>query len=226
MIGRLNHYCKIGMFSATFPEECLKIINNLKRKVAKLVVQKEDVNLKNLTHFYVKCSRPDKLEFMSRFLRQYSVKFFEGSVIIFVNSKNFADQFATKLLDQGHKCEILTNDLEQQDRINIMNEFKQGKIKVLISTNLIARGIDNRKVNLVINLDLPYHFIERGKGDLDIETYIHRVGRTGRFGDKGIALNIVEHDRDMTQLNEVNVQTGIRFIEVTLDNFSDVLSKT
>lgn len=82
-----------------------------------------------------------------------------------------------------------------------MNEFKQGKIKVLISTNLIARGIDNRKVNLVINLDLPYHFIERGKGDLDIETYIHRVGRTGRFGDKGIALNIVENDRDMTQLN-------------------------
>ena len=82
-----------------------------------------------------------------------------------------------------------------------MNEFKQGKIKVLISTNLIARGIDNRKVNLVINLDLPYHFHEKGKADLDVETYIHRVGRTGRFGDKGIALNIVENEKDMIQLN-------------------------
>lgn len=90
-IGALEHYCCIGMFSATFPEECLKIIYNLGRQVAKLVVKKEDINLKNLTHFFVQCSRPNKLEFMNRFLRQYSVKFFEGSVIVFVNSKNFAD---------------------------------------------------------------------------------------------------------------------------------------
>lgn len=107
-----------------------------------------------------------------------------------------------------------------------MKEFKAGKIKVLISTNLIARGIDNRKVNLVINLDLPYHFVQNGRGDFDQETYIHRVGRTGRFGDKGIALNIVEKERDEKELQKVHEETGINFIEVTLDNFSDVLDQT
>lgn len=79
------------MFSATFPQDCLDVINSMGRKVAKLVIKKEDVNLKNLTHFYVKCNRPNKLEFMNKFLRQYQIKFFDGSVIIFVNSKNFAD---------------------------------------------------------------------------------------------------------------------------------------
>lgn len=88
-----------------------------------------------------------------------------------------------------------------------------------MTTNLIARGIDNRKVNLVINLDLPYHYLEKGKGNLDIETYIHRVGRTGRFGDKGIALNIVENDKDMMELDNVHNETGINFTQVNLDNF-------
>ena len=74
-----------------------------------------------------------------------------------------------------------------------MNEFRAGKIKVLLCTNLLARGIDIWKVTLVVNLDMPYHFEERQKTDLDLETYIHRVGRTGRFGDKGVALNIIEN---------------------------------
>ena len=74
-----------------------------------------------------------------------------------------------------------------------MNEFKAGKIKILLSTNLIARGIDNRKVGIVINLDMPYYFENNRKIGIDIETYLHRVGRTGRYGDKGIALNIVEN---------------------------------
>ena len=74
-----------------------------------------------------------------------------------------------------------------------MNEFKAGKIKILLSTNLIARGIDNRKVGIVINLDMPYFYDNGKKTGIDIETYLHRVGRTGRYGDKGIALNIVEN---------------------------------
>lgn len=78
-----------------------------------------------------------------------------------------------------------------------MNEFKSGKIKILLSTNLISRGIDNRKVGIVINLDMPYNYENGKKKGIDTETYLHRVGRTGRYGDKGIALNIVENERDL-----------------------------
>ncbi len=217
--------CIIGMFSATFPTECLKIIQSLGRKFVKIIISEKDINLKNLTHYYIKCSRINKLNFMNEFLLKYSIKFFDGSVIIFVNSKNFADLFANKLIDQGHKCEILTSDMSPQDRVNIMNEFKAGKIRILFSTNLISRGIDNRKVSLVINLDMPYHFGPQGKTGLDLETYIHRVGRTGRFGDKGIALNIIENERDNMEIVKLNEKYGINLIEVTMDNFGTVLSQ-
>jgi len=70
----------------------------------------------------------------------------------------------------------------------------------LFSTNLISRGIDNRKVSLVVNLDLPYHFEKGRKTYIDLETYLHRVGRTGRFGDRGIALNIVENEKDCVEI--------------------------
>lgn len=224
-LSKINKECKIGMFSATFPEQCLNIIQSLGREVAKVIIQKEDINLSTLTHYYIKCSRSNKLTFMNEFLRKYSVKFFEGSVIIFVNSKNFAQQFAEKLIKEGHKCEILTSDMTHLDRIDIMNEFKSGKIRVLVSTNLIARGIDNRKVNLVINVDLPYHFGNKGKENMDLETYLHRVGRTGRFGDKGIALNIVENEKDYEEIQNVNVVYGINLIEVNFDNFGHILAQ-
>ena len=224
-LSKVNKDCKIGMFSATFPEKCLNIIQSLGREVVKVIIQKEDINLSTLTHYYIKCSRANKLTFMNEFLRKYSIKFFEGSVIIFVNSKNFAQQFAEKLINEGHKCEILTSDMTPQDRIDIMNEFKSGKIRVLVSTNLIARGIDNRKVNLVINVDLPYHFGKFGKEDMDLETYLHRVGRTGRFGDKGIALNIVENEKDDEQIQKVNEVYGIKLIEVNFDNFGHILEQ-
>jgi ATP-dependent RNA helicase DDX19/DBP5 len=226
LLSKVNNDCQIGMFSATFPESCLEIINSLGRQVAKVIIQKQDINLNTLTHYFIKCSRDNKLTFMNEFLRKYSIKFFQGSVIIFVNSKNFAEQFANKLLQEGHKCEILTSDMSHDDRISIMNEFKAGKIRVLVSTNLIARGIDNRKVNLVINLDLPYHFEEKRKKEIDLETYLHRVGRTGRFGDKGIALNIVENERDFTEIQKINSTYGINLIEVTFDNFGHVLEQT
>lgn len=87
--------------------------------------------------------------------------------------------------------------MSPQDRMLTMNEFKAGKIKILLSTNLISRGIDNRKVGIVINLDMPYRYENGKKIEIDTETYLHRVGRTGRYGDKGIALNIVENQRDL-----------------------------
>lgn len=115
--------------------------------------------------------------------------------------------------------------MSPQDRILTMNEFKAGKIKILLSTNLISRGIDNRKVGIVINLDLPYFYENSKKMGIDMETYLHRVGRTGRYGDKGIALNIVESERDAEQILLIKEQYGINFIEVTMEDFGDVMSK-
>lgn len=228
-ISEKNKDAILGMFSATFPQKCYEIIESIGRKNFNIKIEdSKDLSLKNLTHYYIKCGRRQKLEFMNEFLMRYSVKFFEGLVLIFVNSKKFAQNFALKLAEQGHKCEILTSDMSQEDRKAVMDEFKAGKIRILITTNLLSRGIDNRKVNLVINLDLPYNMEkidEKLIKEFDPETYLHRVGRTGRFGDKGIALNVVENEQDYDNLCQLEEQFGINLIEVTTDNFTDVMEK-
>ena len=217
----------VYFFSATYPEDVLKMIESFKRPILKISIEKQELSLKNLTHYYIRCDRKDKLEFVDKFYDKYSTEFADGSSILFVNSKNFADNFCKRLYKRGHKGEILTSDMDAQSRTDVMNEFKAGKIKILVTTNLIARGIDNRKVSLVINLDLPYMMSSnRDEKNLDKETYFHRVGRTGRFGDKGVAINIIETEEDVSQIKELATEYEMKMIEVTLNNFAEVISQT
>jgi ATP-dependent RNA helicase DDX19/DBP5 len=217
----------VGLFSATLPEKCLEILEKLKRLVTKIQVKnKTDLNLKNLKHFYIRCHRGQKLGFINNFLKKITT----GSVIIFTNSKKFADDFTRKLADNGHKAEILLGDMDINDRQKILDDFKAGKIKILVSTNLLSRGIDARKVSLVINLDMPYTFkktadrSEDSRDKLDLETYLHRVGRTARFGDMGVALNIIEDDRSEKDIQLIENEYGIKMHKVTAHDFEEIVS--
>lgn len=219
---------RIGLFSATLPEKCVEILRALKRQYTKIVVaSNQELSLKNLKHYWVKCNRKEKLDFIDKFMQEMT----NGSVIIFVSSRKFADKFARSLHERNHKTEILLGDMTTDDRLAILDKFKQGKIKILISTNLISRGIDARKVSLVINLDLPYQHKpttakgQDNRGDIDAETYLHRTGRTARFGDKGIALNIVEDDRGEQDLKKLEQLYGIEMIEVTKSNFQQIVEQ-
>lgn len=222
----INKEARIGLFSATLPEKCVEILDSLKREYTQIVVEsKTDLNLKNLNHYWVRLSRREKLDFIDKFMKELST----GSVIIFVNSKKFADAFARKLYKRNHKTEILLGDMKIKDRIDILNKFKQGQIRILISTNLISRGIDARKVSLVINLDMPYTYkrnLKRGqdpKDSIDAETYLHRTGRTARFGDKGIALNIIEDQRGEDDIAVLEEKYGIKMTQITKDNFEEIV---
>lgn len=217
--------CKIGMFSATFPPNCLELITSLKRKMTKIITEKEEIQLKNLTHYYMKCGRSGKLDFIDHFFTVFSQEILENSVIIFVNNKKFADNFSKRLIGMGHKCLVLTSDMDPETRQNSMEDFRAGKVRVLITTNLLSRGIDNRKVSVVINLDIPFIFGTIPK-QIDAETYLHRVGRTGRFGDKGIAINVVENAEDFQELSRMNTEYGINLLEMNLSNFKQVVENT
>lgn len=219
---------KFGLFSATLPEKAIGILEALKRDYNRIVVEnKSDLSLKNLKHFWVKCTRPQKFPFIDKFLKKVTI----GSVIMFVSSKAFAENFARRLIEKGHKTEILLGDMAIEDRVKILEDFKSGKIKVLLTTNLLSRGIDARKVSLVVNLDMPYTIksnTEKGKDNrdaIDKETYLHRCGRTARFGDMGIALNIIEDDRGVRDLKEIEQEYGIEMNEITLENFDQVIEQ-
>ncbi|KAJ1450828.1 P-loop containing nucleoside triphosphate hydrolase protein [Pelagophyceae sp. CCMP2097] len=118
--------------------------------------------------------------------------------IIFVNTRNDVHRIASLLQAKNFSTADLTggrgtNGMDSTERDRVMQSFRDGKIKVLISTNLIARGIDVPGVNIVINYDLPVDFDQqRGAPKADVDTYIHRVGRTGRAGARGVAINLVD----------------------------------
>jgi ATP-dependent RNA helicase DDX19/DBP5 len=213
---------RIAMFSATFPPQCLELINSLDRRITKIVTQKQDIQLKNLTHYFMKCGRQGKLDFISHFFSEFGKYLLENSVIIFVNSRKFAETFGRRLAEKGHKCTVLTSEMDPEVRQAAMEDFRAGKIKVLITTNLLSRGIDNRKVSVVINLDIPFIFGSSPK-QIDAETYLHRAGRTGRFGDKGVAINVVENPEDLGQLMRLKDEYGLNLIQMTVENFRSVV---
>lgn len=228
LIKNLPKTSIVGMFSATLPDKAIAMLGQHKRPYSKIVVEnKSDLSLKSLTHYFVRCNRKQKLEFVSNFLNKVT----QGSVILFVNSKNFAQDFAVNLNKDNHKTQILVGDMEMSDRTRILDQFKSGQLKVLVTTNLLSRGIDARKISLVVNVDMPYKYKstdEKGqdrRDKLDAETYLHRVGRTGRFGDQGIAINLIEDDRAFHDLNLIEQSYGISMIEMQLNNFEDVIRR-
>lgn len=124
------------------------------------------------------------------------------SVIIFVNTKKFAELLGSKLTEAQIKAAVLIGGKDtKQQRQAIIEKFRRGEYKVLITTNLLARGFDERTIGLVINFDLPRETTYGGGGDRkeikpDCETFLHRVGRTGRFGDVGIAVNLYSPEEE------------------------------
>lgn len=113
-----------------------------------------------------------------------------------------------------------------------MKDFLAGKYRILLTTNLLSRGIDMRKVSLVINYELPLKFFEDNQNknrEVDAETYLHRVGRTGRFGDQGIAINLVDKNKDeelLEQLASFYKTTPIQEIDVdSLKQVNQILEK-
>jgi len=129
---------------------------------------------------------------------------------------------------EGHAVALLSGELEIEQRINIINRFREGKEKVLITTNVMARGIDVEQVTMVVNFDLPVD----QSGRADCETYLHRIGRTGRFGKSGVAINLVDGPRSMQVLQFIESHfsksryTKLLIFKTSLKLFTAMISRT
>lgn len=126
--------------------------------------------------------------------------------LIFSNYQMRAKYLNEKLTNMGWTVVQISGDMSQKERFQCIDSFRKKKYKILISTDLIARGIDIDSVNLVINVDVP----------LDIETYLHRIGRAGRFGSAGIAITIVSHEYDYAKFQQMVKSYHLRTIELKL----------
>ena len=126
---------------------------------------------------------------------------------------------------EGHKVASLTGGYEGTQRDAIIDSFRTGNAKVLITTNVLARGIDVQSVSMVVNYDVPDKFLGRGQYVADPQTYLHRIGRTGRFGRVGVAVTFISTREDWEKLMEIQKYFGTEMTQVATDDW-DVLEET
>ena len=170
--------CQICLFSATMPPEIIKMTETIMNDPAKILVKNEDLTLKGIKQFFIQCATDDvKFDNMIEIFSCMEIV----QCMIYVNTREKAESLAQKMKDKGFVCSCVHGKMTAEQRNTIMQEFRSGSSRILISTDLLARGIDVHPVGLVINFDLP----------MKKEEYIHRVGRTGRYGRRGIAINLI-----------------------------------
>jgi translation initiation factor 4A len=171
---------QVCLLSATLAPEVLANAMEIMSEPIRVLIKQEFVTLKGISQFFVNCIREEyKLDTLLDIYKRYMCT----QSIVYVNSKNKCCWLASELIRKNHTVLYLDSSMTQRDRSRIMREFRQGTCRILITTNLLSRGIDVQGVNLVINYDLP--------STNNIESYVHRIGRCGRFGRKGVAINFI-----------------------------------
>jgi len=167
---------QVLLFSATMPQEIFDITKKFMRNPLNILVKNEELTLEGIRQYYVYVEEESwKFDTLADLYKMFEIT--QG--VIFCNSKQKVENLTQRLLEQKFMVSGIHSDVS--NRQAIMNDFKYGKTRILITTDLLARGIDVQHISLVINYDIP-----RSK-----EIYIHRIGRSGRFGRKGIAINFV-----------------------------------
>jgi translation initiation factor 4A len=179
----------VGLYSATMPPQVLELTEKFMTDPVKIIVKNEELTLEGIRQFYVGLDHDSqKFEVLCDLYNDISV----NSSIIFCNSKNQVNLLTEKMRENDFAVSATHGALSTDERNDIMEKFRKGHTRVLITTDLLARGIDVQSVSVVINYDLPRQ----------IENYLHRIGRSGRYGRKGLAINFVS-PRDVHKLKDI-----------------------
>ena len=224
---RNNKKVQLLFFSATFDENCFRLVKkyypneeNLETKL-----KKEELTLDKVKQLYKECKSPeDKIKFIEEYLPLNSNS---QRVLIFANRRDNVVNLQKALYKRGYKVYILMGgDMSFSNRDETIKKFRSGEIQILITTDLLSRGYDERLVKLVINYDIPIKKEKDGFIDVDYETYLHRIGRTGRFDTKGIGINLVCGKRDMENINKIEKYYGTKIEKMkSMDELLDDLKK-
>lgn len=215
---------QIILFSATFPDHVRNFANKFAPNANKIELQKENLSVDSIRQFYMDCRDSEhKYDILVSLYSLLTV----GQSIIFCQHRHTADKISARMVAEGHKVASLHGAKDASERDSIIDNFREGREKVLITTNVIARGIDILQVNMVVNYDLPL-INERDKNAEDrpdVETYLHRIGRTGRFGRRGISINFVHDRKTWLQMEQIEKELGKKIIRIETNDI-DAMEET
>lgn len=194
---------QVCLFSATMAPDILDLTTKFMRDAVRILVKKDELTLEGIRQFYVAIEKEEwKLDTLCDLYETLTIT----QAIIYCNTRRKVDYLADQLQKRDFTVSIMHADLDQQNRDLVMREFRSGSSRVLISTDLLARGIDVQQVSLVINYDLPQN----------MENYLHRIGRSGRFGRKGVAINFVTNS-DVRSMKDIEKYYHTQIEEMPMD---------
>jgi len=198
---------QIALFSATMPAQIRRISGKYLHDPEEITVKNKTTTSANTTQRYLMVSYPQKIDALTRILE---VENFEG-MIVFVRTKNETETLAEKLRARGYSASAISGDVPQAQRERTVEQLKNGKLDILVATDVAARGLDVERISHVVNYDIP----------IDTESYVHRIGRTGRAGRSGAAISFVT-PRERRLLSAIEKATRQPMVEMRMPSVDDV----
>ena len=196
---------RCALFSATMNPDVIEFAEKLLDNPVRILISPEEVNLKGIHQYRVDLDREDwKFEVLLDLYKNLNIT----QALIYCNKRQKAEWLAEKMTAAGFPITCIHGDMEVRERMDRMTSFRKGDTRVLISTDLLARGIDVQQVSLVINYELP----------VQMDNYIHRIGRSGRYGRKGNAINLLCNE-DLRSMKEIEA-----YYKITVDMLPKDLS--
>ncbi len=201
ILGRSPDTRQTALFSATIPTSIKTLIWKYMRDPVEIDIEPEQATAREINQHYIEVAERDKAKAMLQLVPRLT-----GRTLVFCNMKVTVDRLVRRLRDRGVSAEPIHGDLRQQKRDRVMEDFRAGRLQILIATNVASRGLDIPDVHHVINFDLPQN----------VEEYIHRVGRTGRAGVEGSAISFVA-EWDLEMFEQIAKTVGDDLVRDELD---------
>ncbi|KAG1700080.1 Eukaryotic initiation factor 4A-III [Nymphon striatum] len=199
---------QVALISATLPHEILEMTSKFMTDPIRILVKRDELTLEGIKQFFVAVEREEwKFDTLCDLYDTLTIT----QAVIFMNTKRKVDWLTEKMREANFTVSAMHGDMPQKEREAIMKDFRSAQSRVLITTDVWARGLDVQQVSLVINYDLPNNR----------ELYIHRIGRSGRFGRKGVAINFVKND-DIRILRDIEQYYSTQIDEMPM-NVADLI---
>uniref|UniRef100_A0A674CBK9 RNA helicase n=1 Tax=Salmo trutta TaxID=8032 RepID=A0A674CBK9_SALTR len=211
----LPNECQMLLFSATFEDSVWKFAERVVPDPNIIKLKREEETLDTIKQYYVLCN--DKDEKFTALCNIYGAITI-AQAMIFCHTRRTAGWLSAELTKEGHVVALLSGEMTVEQRAAIIERFREGKEKVLVTTNVCSRGIDVEQVSVVINFDLPMD----KDGNADNETYLHRIGRTGRFGKRGLAVNMIDSKQSMNILNQIEEHFNKKINKLDSDDLDEI----